>query len=105
MSPSKCQCNGPGNCPLMKRPMSQTRFTECSTKPEFFAMFLQEATSGKERPWDVSQRSRGFGDTLAKLFNTAGIKATESCGCDRRQAWLNRFLPYRSRKPVDVNSG
>ena len=37
--------------------------------------------------------SRGFGDTIAKITRFFGIKP---CGrCKKRQAKLNRLLPYR----------
>ena len=53
--------------------------------------------------WDVTQPSRGLGDTIAKLTHATGIdkvvkkisKATRKpCGCQQRQAKLNRWWPY-----------
>lgn len=45
--------------------------------------------------------SRGFGDTLEKLFIFIGIKrivkwfvGDEECGCDSRREYLNKILPY-----------
>lgn len=45
--------------------------------------------------WDESQPSRGIGDTAYKLLRKLGIRPRRRCGCKRRQAWLNRLLPYR----------
>jgi len=42
----------------------------------------------------VSQSSRGLGDTLAKVAKAVGIKQTPGCGCEKRQAMLNKLVPY-----------
>jgi hypothetical protein len=55
--------------------------------------------------WDVSQPSRGLGDTVAKITHATGLDkianflahgdTTKSCGgCAQRQAVLNRAFPY-----------
>lgn len=44
-----------------------------------------------------SHRSRGLGDTVAKVLEKAGVKPKRGCGCRKRQAFLNRLFPYRSR--------
>lgn len=41
-------------------------------------------------------RSRGLGDTLARIFAWFGLKRRKGCGCKRRQKWLNKWFPYRS---------
>lgn len=38
-------------------------------------------------------RSRGLGDTIAKVTNAVGIPACKSC--KDRQAKLNKLVPYR----------
>jgi hypothetical protein len=44
--------------------------------------------------------SRGFGDTIAQITSWFGI---QPCGgCTRRQALLNRWLPYRSVPAIEV---
>lgn len=48
-----------------------------------------------------NKTSKGFGDTVAKFTTATGIKAVtkavfgDSCGCDKRQEWLNKKLPYK----------
>jgi hypothetical protein len=42
----------------------------------------------------VSQSSRGLGDTVAKVAKAVGIKQTPGCGCEKRQAMLNKLVPY-----------
>jgi galactose-1-phosphate uridylyltransferase len=37
---------------------------------------------------------RGFGDTLARWFKKIGVIKKDDCGCDKRQAFLNRIFPY-----------
>jgi hypothetical protein len=54
----------------------------------------------KCKPWDVSQPSRGLGDTIAKFMHAIGISkavkavAGEKCGCEKRQAAANAAVPY-----------
>lgn len=56
---------------------------------------------GKHSAWDVSQSSRGFGDTIAKVTHAVGIDRTihalgVDCGdCKERQKKLNELFPYR----------
>ncbi|MBX3411563.1 MAG: hypothetical protein KF708_02505 [Pirellulales bacterium] len=47
---------------------------------------------------DPAQRSRGLGDTVAKLLARWGIKQRPGCGCAARQEKLNRWFPYRRRR-------
>lgn len=44
--------------------------------------------------------SKGLGDTVAKITSATGIakmvKAINpNCGCDKRQEWLNKMVPYK----------
>lgn len=38
---------------------------------------------------------RGLGDLLAWVLAGVGIEAPGACGCNRRQKWLNRMVPFR----------
>ena len=45
------------------------------------------------------KKSKGLGDTVAKITKFTGIKmivdaVTENCGCDAKQDWLNGKVPY-----------
>ena len=49
-------------------------------------------------------KSRGLGDTVAKITKATGIKAVvdkvsdmtrKPCGCDERRDTLNRIFPYK----------
>ena len=37
---------------------------------------------------------KGLGDTVAALTDLVGMKKTEGCGCQKRQAWFNKKIPY-----------
>lgn len=52
-----------------------------------------EMEAHKKRLWDEQQKSRGLGDTIAKLTSAVGIKPCG--GCAQRQAWLNEKFPYK----------
>ena len=46
------------------------------------------------------QKSKGLGDTIAGITRATGIativKAViPNCGCDKRQEWLNKMVPYK----------
>ena len=43
----------------------------------------------------VDQRSRGLGDTIARMTTAIGIPPCG--GCKKRQERLNKLVPYRSR--------
>lgn len=53
-----------------------------------------------EPDWDISQPSRGLGDTIEKTLSAVGIRKRPGCGCGKRQAALNRIFPYRKKRPV-----
>ena len=51
------------------------------------------------------KKSKGLGDTIAKITKATGIKKVvdkavkatgKDCGCDKRQDTLNRFFTYNN---------
>lgn len=50
-----------------------------------------------------TQKSKGLGDTIAKVTKATGIEAVvkkvagEDCGCKKRQEKLNIMFPYKSK--------
>jgi len=50
-------------------------------------------------------KSRGLGDSIEKITKATGLKSItqiatkamgyEECGCNKRQAWLNKHFPYK----------
>tara|TARA_E500000081_G_scaffold4385_1_gene4785 strand:- start:2287 stop:2442 length:156 start_codon:yes stop_codon:yes gene_type:complete len=49
----------------------------------------------------LEDKSRGLGDTIAKITHTTGIAnivkiITPNCNCDKRQEWLNKKIPYKN---------
>ena len=52
----------------------------------------------------LSEKSKGFGDTVAKVTRLTGIKSVvdniskktgKDCGCNKRRDTLNRIIPYK----------
>lgn len=41
-------------------------------------------------PPTLRKRIKGLGDWIANLLTRIGIRKRPGCGCDKRQAWLNR---------------
>ena len=49
----------------------------------------------------LENESKGLGDTIAKITNATGVAKivkiiTSNCGCDKRQEWLNKKIPYKN---------
>jgi len=53
----------------------------------------------------LKDKSRGFGDTVAKVTKLTGIKSVvdkvskkmgKDCGCGKRRDTLNRIIPYKN---------
>tara|TARA_B100001057_G_C22663101_1_gene876735 strand:- start:597 stop:752 length:156 start_codon:yes stop_codon:yes gene_type:complete len=49
----------------------------------------------------LEKESKGLGDTIHKITQATGIarivKAIiPNCGCDQRQEWLNKKIPYKN---------
>jgi hypothetical protein len=56
---------------------------------------------------NIPKKSRGLGDTVAKITKATGIKAAvdtvfdamdKDCGCKERQSKLNKLFPYGKKK-------
>lgn len=45
------------------------------------------------KPWGWQKPSTGLGDTFAKITKAVGIKPC--AGCKKRQAILNKLVPYQ----------
>jgi hypothetical protein len=52
----------------------------------------------------LNEKSKGFGDTVAKVTRLTGIKSVvdtiskktgKDCGCNKRRDTLNRIIPYK----------
>ena len=49
-------------------------------------------------PWGYEGRSRGLGDTVAKVIKAVTFGRLRPCGgCRKRRSWLNKVIPYRKR--------
>ena len=98
MIPTACQCPAAGFCEILKRRMGPAYWEMCRTKPGYFETFAADR--------DRRQASRGLGDTIAKFTEATGIAtvvkaiAGDDCGCDKRQEWLNKVVPYSSDPPA-----
>ena len=45
------------------------------------------------------EEMKGLGDLVAKVIKkTTGIEAKEDCGCKKRQAALNKWVPFHKKK-------
>lgn len=104
--PTKCQCENPGYCQLLRRvedppegrKMSEVRHKECRERPGWFEMFLGESIAGGNlRPRGRAfRRHQGLGDTVAWFLKKLGFRQKKTCGCEKRQKKLNAIFPYNT---------
>ena len=66
-------------------------------------MFMTPGTSGarevtrKPEPPELGpKKMRGLGDVVAAGLERVGIKKRKGCGCGKRQAMLNKLIPFKS---------
>ncbi len=62
--------------------------------------------------FDPKEKSKGFGDTIAKITNATGLdKAADAiakamgkddCGCNKRRKTLNEILPYKQESNPNI---
>jgi len=62
--------------------------------------------------FDPNEKSKGFGDTIAKITNATGLdKAADAiakamgkddCGCNKRRKTLNEILPYKQESNPNI---
>ena len=55
----------------------------------------------------MNQKSKGLGDTIAKITKATGIdkvaegvakaRGAEDCGCNKRKEALNKAFPYKTK--------
>lgn len=66
------------------------------TRPQIpFGHQMDRLVKTRMEGWIVPERSRGLGDDIAKAIHWITRGWLKPCGgCRKRQAWLNRLLPY-----------
>ena len=56
---------------------------------------VEDVPVAQEEP----KKMKGLGDLVAKTIEkTTGIKSKEGCGCKKRQAALNKWVPFHKNK-------
>jgi hypothetical protein len=122
----KCQCPAAGVCPTHRRahdpeegrPMPEALWQACREREGMFDTIQADArrSYGEDvpRPALPPAKSRGLGDTLAKVFKATGVEAVakavekvtgKPCGCAQRQEWLNEKFPAKGNPLEPPNSG
>ena len=66
------------------------------------------------KEFDPKQKSKGVGDTIAKITNATGLDKVadavakmagkDDCGCGRRREVLNEVFPYTTDNSEDIGS-
>ena len=83
-------CRGPCPCPVDRRDISA--HAQAGYCPERQFGDGAEPVGWADVPEVADARSRGLGDTVARLAAAVGI---EPCGgCEKRRAKLNELFPY-----------
>lgn len=57
-----------------------------------------EAEGYELPPLDIDEEElKGLGDLIHKGLELIGIKQKEGCGCQKRQKFLNKLVPFKKR--------
>lgn len=77
------------------------RVTECTVKCEVCDKELKYAQEKDPRRLRRACRTRGLGDTVARLASVTGVstlvrRVVGACGCEKRKEALNALFPYKS---------
>lgn len=46
----------------------------------------------------MAEKSKGLGDTVAKVLKKVGVRKQKICNCTKRQRLLNKYFPYGRSK-------
>lgn len=86
---------------IMDRDIEQLRADFVKTgEPDFLTWLIQQPEGSPGSSQTVSsigqnfEKSRGLGDTIAKMTTAVGIKPCG--GCKKRQEYLNKKMPYKN---------
>ena len=84
-----CECHEPGWCDRHQVKKSDRMYELCHSRENYWQAWENGIGPG--------QKSRGLGDTVAKVINKATLGMVQPCGgCGRRKHMLNTLLPYRT---------
>jgi len=100
-----CECPSPGKCKRHRCRKSPHLWQLCQTREDYFQLWERGEGPGQSVRRAIRfGEIRGLGDLIAWAFQRLGIERPikqlirrlgfGTCGCQRRQAWLNRFWKF-----------
>lgn len=103
---NKCECPLAGFCNRHGVNKTEAMHKLCQTKDEFFQAW-EECRGPRQTEDCVPAKSRGLGDTVAKIAKKTGVDklvkgvvkavtGSSNCGCNKRRNILNTLVPYNS---------
>lgn len=102
---TNCECPLAGFCKRHGVEKSRTMHELCQTREDFFNAW-EECRGPKQKEDCVPNKSRGLGDTIAKIAKKTGVDklvkgamsllGKSDCGCNKRRKALNKAVPYSS---------
>lgn len=102
---SKCECPLAGYCNRHGVKKGESLHKLCQTNEDFFLAW-EECRGPGQADDCIPRKSRGFGDTIAKVAKSVGLDkaaraiaravGAKGCGCSKRQKKLNQLLPYKT---------
>lgn len=97
---TECQCTAPGFCDRHQCTKNEHFHGLCKSRPDYFELWERgQGPCINPAKGTPSRRSGvvGLGDVVATLLHFASLgllRKFPGCGCDRRKAWLNRFIVW-----------
>lgn len=99
MIQTKCECPVAGYCQRHQVRKNQHWHYLCQTRSDYFDAYEAGRGPGQKQATEMNVKAkptgmRGLGDLVAAGLSAVGIKKRSGCGCGKRQAWLNRMVPF-----------
>lgn len=103
---TRCECPLAGYCERHGVKKNEALHRLCRENPEFFQAW-EECRGPKQTEECIPSKSRGLGDTVAKVAKNVGLDkvakavarvlgSSGGCGCNKRQKRLNELVPYNT---------
>ena len=98
-----CDCPGPGFCPRIGCELNAHGYSLCRSSPGYFEHWTQTGGAPcvnlNANPHAKGLATLGLGDVVAWAIRIATLGLLNYCAaCDRRKAWLNRFILWTWRR-------
>jgi hypothetical protein len=91
---TECECSSAGFCTRHKCEKTEHFHKLCKSRPDYFALWESGKGPCLDQQIPATANRMGLGDVVGWLAALIGVRPWPGCGCDKRRAWLNRFIVW-----------